>query len=561
MTIADDRIQECLNKRQSFLLDAGAGSGKTYSLVNALNYIRSEQRAELIQNSQKVACITFTNVAKDEIVERTERDPLFLVSTIHDFIWRQLKKFDKELKVAVSTLNENLPNSSLRKKDTKALSAALATCERITYSDQGSNYLEGRISHDDLLEIALIMFQSHSILARIVAARYPFILVDEYQDTSDKVISILLNHVLECDMPPVIGFFGDKWQSIYRDVVGEISAELQKKLELIQKEENYRCSIAVISLLNRLRTDIEQKPASDNLPGSAVYLNFEGVEDVGDAIDQAAGILKKKFGWSNDIGNAKILFLTHRLIARRAGYQELLATYNARGAFFRDKFQSAQDEILCFFCVKIEPLIEAWHSGKAAKVVSILNLEDSVFAGAKEKKRISTALDQLVDISDAESTIREVLTHLQNTRLVSLVDDLGYWLGQPPVREDQSSEEFNRERDFFENLFEVPYRQVRIYRNVLEQNFPYSTKHGVKGDEFETVFVVLDDAGAKWNQYSFGNYLAGDDKSKSRLLRTRNLFYVCCSRSKDKLAVIDLGKASDKVDAIKSIFGADACVI
>ena len=197
------------------------------------------------------------------------------------------------------TLNENLPNSSLRKKDAKVLSAALATCERITYSDQGSNYLEGRISHDDLLEIALIMFQSHSILARIVAARYPFILVDEYQDTSDKVISILLNHVLECDAPPVIGFFGDKWQSIYRNVVGEIPAELQKNLETIQKEENYRCSIAVISLLNRLRTDIEQKPAGGNLQGSAVYLNFEGVKDVGYAIDQATRILKKKFGWPN----------------------------------------------------------------------------------------------------------------------------------------------------------------------------------------------------------------------------------------------------------------------
>ena len=239
----------------------------------------------------------------------------------------------------------------------------------------------------------------------------------------------------------------------------------------------------------------------------------------------------------------------------------MLAAYNARGPFFRDRFQSAEDEIMRFLCEKIEPLIEAWRSGKAGKVISILNMKDSVFAGAKEKNRISTALDQLVEISDAGTTIREVLTHLQNTRLVSLVDDLGYWIGQPSVREGQSSDEFNRERDFFENLFEVPYRQARIFRNVLEQNLPYSTKHGVKGDEFETVFVVLDAAGANWNQYSFGNYLAGDDKSKSRLLRTRNLFYVCCSRSKDKLAVIDLGRAADKVDAIKRIFGADACVM
>ena len=210
MTAADDRIQECLDKRQSFLLDAGAGSGKTYSLVKALNYIRGSVRSQLVSNSQKVACITFTNVAKDEIIERTEHDSLFVVSTIHDFLWSVLKAFQKELKIAVVTLNAQLPNNSHRKKDTLELSNALAMCERIEYSDRGANYLEGRIFHDDLLEVSLIMFQSHAMLSRIVAVQYPFILVDEYQDTSDKVISILLSHVLKTETPPVIGFFGDK---------------------------------------------------------------------------------------------------------------------------------------------------------------------------------------------------------------------------------------------------------------------------------------------------------------------------------------------------------------
>lgn len=559
MTSADDKIQECLDKRQSFLLDAGAGSGKTYSLVKALNYIRGGVRSELVRNSQRVACITFTNVAKDEIIERTEHDPLFVVSTIHDFIWSVLKAFQKELKVAVATLNDKLPNNSRRKKAAEELSDALAICERIEYSDRGANYLEGRIFHDDLLEIALIMFQSHPMLSRIVAARYPFILVDEYQDTSDKVISILLNHVLECDIAPVIGFFGDKWQSIYPNVIGEIPEDLQKKLVAIQKEENYRCSIAVISLLNRIRTDIEQKPAGENLPGSAVYINLDGITDVGDAISRAERIVRDEFGWPDDNGETKILFLTHRLISRRAGYEELWTAYHERGGFYRERFQSGEDEVARFFCEKVEPLIDAWRSGKAGKAVSILNDKGSVIAGAEEKGRVGAALDRLVEISDSEVTIRDVLTHLDDTGLIPLLDDLAFWMRQPTEGGHQNGEDDERERSFFDSLFKVPYRQLRAYRDVLEHNLPYSTKHGVKGDEFETVFVVLDDAGANWNQYSFGKFLAGADTIQGRWLRTRNLFYVCCSRSKDKLAVVDLGSATVKEEAIKGIFGADAC--
>ena len=561
MTAADNKIQECLDKRQSFLLDAGAGSGKTYSLVKALNYIRGDVHSELVKNSQKVACITFTNVAKDEIIERTEHDPLFVVSTIHDFLWSVLKAFRKELKVAVTILNAKLPNNSRRKKKAAELSAALATCERIEYSDRGTNYLEGRIFHDDLLEIALIMFQSHSMLARIVAARYPFILVDEYQDTSDKVISILLSHVLESETPPVIGFFGDKWQSIYPNVIGEIPADLRKSLVPIQKEENYRCSIAVISLLNKIRTDIEQKPAGENLPGLAVYINLNSIDDVGDAISKATKIVQDDFGWPEVNGEAKILFLTHRLIARRAEYEKLWTAYHERGGFYHDRFQSGEDEIARYFCEKIEPLIDAWRSGKAGKAVSILNDKESVIAATEEKGRVSAALDQLIEISDGEVTIREVLAHLQDTGLVPLLDDLEFWMKGPVKDGNQNDEDDERERSFFENLFKVPYKQLRAYRDVLEHTLPYSTKHGVKGDEFDTVFVVLDDAGANWNQYSFGKFLAGADTSQGRFLRTRNLFYVCCSRSKDKLAVIDLGSAADKEDAIKDIFGADACVV
>lgn len=63
---------------RNFLLSGGAGSGKTYTLVQTLHYIFDKNP------KVQVACITYTNVAADEIKERSPYSRLH-VSTIHDF--------------------------------------------------------------------------------------------------------------------------------------------------------------------------------------------------------------------------------------------------------------------------------------------------------------------------------------------------------------------------------------------------------------------------------------------------------------------------------------------
>ena len=77
----------------------------------------------------------------------------------------------------------------------------------------------------------------------------------------------------------------------------------------------------------------------------------------------------------------------------------------------------------------------------------------------------------------------------------------------------------------------------------------------MKGDEFENVIVILDDTGANWNQYAFGRLLSGTDTSESRSKRTRNLFYVCCSRARINLAVVNLAPMGDAAPRIKELFG------
>lgn len=551
MTEADAKILECLQNGTSFLLDAAAGSGKTSSLIRALDHIRGAPRVSLIQNSQRVACITYTNVAKEEIIGRTENDVIFEVSTIHDFLWREIKGFQRELKSGLMALNDELKATSRRKQDAAELEQALKTVREIAYSDRGANFLEGRIFHDDLIELAHVIFRTYPMMSKLVAARYPFIFVDEYQDTHPNVVEILMNHVAKAAKPPVIGFFGDKMQSIYPDVIGEMPAAYEAELETIKKEENYRCSEAVIAMLNRMRTDIQQVPAGENVPGAAVYLDMSNAGADADVTATAAHAVTDKFGLDLT-GEIKFLFLTHRLIARKAGYEALWTAYNERGGFARERFQSGEDTIAAFFLDQLEPLLESWSGGKVGRAISLVGTKNASLSGSQEKARVSAVLNELIALAASSATIGDVLRKAKE--VIPLPDDLETALDPPAPPEDADSTEA-RFLAFLAKLVDIPYPEVTNYRAVFEENLPYSTKHGVKGDEFDNVIVILDDPGANWNQYSFGKLLAGVDTSESRLKRTRNLFYVCCSRARVNLAVVNLAPMGDALARINALFG------
>jgi len=91
----DFQISECLNPKspKSFFLFAGAGSGKTRSLVAALTDFKTNHGNKFILNNQKIAIITYTNAAADEIKQRLMFDQIFYVSTIHSYAWELIQLF------------------------------------------------------------------------------------------------------------------------------------------------------------------------------------------------------------------------------------------------------------------------------------------------------------------------------------------------------------------------------------------------------------------------------------------------------------------------------------
>lgn len=559
-TEADTEIAKAIEAGNSFLVDAGAGSGKTSSLVAALLLLKDKCRDRLVKNRQHIACITYTNVAKNEIIERTEGDELFSVSTIHDFLWAQCKGFPDELKMALIAYNRTLKENSRRKVAEQDLVTALSHIGRLSYSEYGSRYAEGRISHDEVIALSEIMFGSHKRLARLTGATYPFIFVDEYQDTAPSVVNILLDAIRPAAPETLIGFFGDKAQSIYDDGVGELSEEHQRQLTQIKKGENFRCAKSVIGVLNRFRTDIEQFPAGTNVEGKAVYVGLSGKALPENGYQLASTKLEDAPEFE-DPERCKVLFLTHRLIARRGGYESLYRAFDKYGGFARDDFVKGEHPVAVCLAFDVDRVAERWANAQVGDVLNDLTKGGFDLKSIAHKKETGEVLTQLSEMIRAGESIGEVVAHVRSKQLLRLHDRLVDGLDLIEMAEDEVTDEDKRKWTFFRDLAEVPMLEVRAYRNFLLEHTAYSTKHGVKGDEFDTVIVVLDDAGARWNKYAFGKCLSGDDANKDRVLRTQNLLYVCMSRAKRNLVVVDLGYEPDRLPVVQTLFGQENVII
>jgi DNA helicase-2/ATP-dependent DNA helicase PcrA len=90
----------------------------------------------------------------------------------------------------------------------------------------------------------------------------------------------------------------------------------------------------------------------------------------------------------------------------------------------------------------------------------------------------------------------------------------------------------------------------------LEGKTPFSTQHKTKGTEFDDVFVILDNG--KWNNYNFEKlFIGGDAASANQIERTKKIFYVCCTRAKEQLAVYYYQPSAAVIAKAEEWFGKD----
>lgn len=75
-----------------------------------------------------------------------------------------------------------------------------------------------RISHDTLIEYTKYICENYPLMLDIIIDKYPFIFIDEYQDTNSNTLSIFntINSYSKSKNKKIcIGYFGDLMQEIY----------------------------------------------------------------------------------------------------------------------------------------------------------------------------------------------------------------------------------------------------------------------------------------------------------------------------------------------------------
>ena len=598
-----DEIKDQIKAGNNFLVSGGAGSGKTYTLVQVLDLIYH------MNPLTNIACITFTNIAADEIKHRVKYDKLE-VSTIHDFLWKSIKNYQNDLKkslVALIEQEKKEEKSGIKYSGEIDINEEYLHDKEINYKDY-KKIDDGILSHDEILKISNYMFKTYPLLCNILKDKYDYILIDEYQDTEKQVIDIFLEYLPKSSSKKnVISFFGDSMQSIYRDRVGNLQGYIAEGwVKEIKKDDNWRCSKTVIGLLNKIRTDgIQQKrkikpdEVDRNLNGRVTFI-YSNTDTV-----NIEDIKRHKIfeDWnSTDFAETKELYLTHNLIAGKAGFGDIFMIYNndeiikhvkkikrklkdenrladVEGKTFSevldlkivnqtnnfDEFTSENSmlfenaksilfEKLTKIYLDSDQLIgdnrdklithllkiqERLHLYNSKKVNEFVKKTDYKILSVADKKKLKESIETLVSMK--EQTIEEV---------VNFADDKNI------AKKDDNFNNFVKENTYiYDRVKQLPFEEIINLYNFEEDLTPYSTQHGIKGAEFDNVFVILDNG--KWNQYNF-EYLFEETNGKESIIeRTKKMFYVCCSRAKNNLVVFYYNPSSKVLDTARYWFGED----
>lgn len=576
----DETLEKCIlvSPRKSFFLFAGAGSGKTYSLVLLLKKIRDSIGQDLLVQGKQVAVITFTNAATDEIINRLDYSPVFHISTIHSFVWDVIKYYQADIKkLYCKYIEEDIKElqgrlESTKNKTTKTyLSNAeklevlrerlekVKEIDKFVYNPNGSNPECNALKHAEVIKISAEMIFENEMLQRIIAQRYPILLIDESQDTKKELIDAFFK--IQENFPDIftLGLLGDQKQRIYTDGKENMVSIIPDGWEKPVKRMNYRCAKRIIELANTIGKEIdeyaEQNPREDADNGFVRLFVVKQHDDIKkDEVESSvmkmmseATTDKKWFGEDVDV---KILTLEHMMAARRLGFDLFYAPF-AKVTKYQMTFLQGNVSEIEFFTKAVLPIAGSLN-GDGSDALRILKLNspllsrDNIENPYKLYLRCREEALKVARIVNDNKTIRDTVKAIWDAQLLR-IPEVVFNASKLTIEDVNGSDD--EELIAWVNVMDLPIEMVKRYDDYVNQKTRFDTHQGVKGLEFDRVLVIIDDAEARGFMFSYDKLfgvkeLSDTDKKniadgkETSIERTQRLFYVTCTRAKNSLAVV-----------------------
>lgn len=614
---ADATIRACLSldMPRSFFLFAGAGSGKTRSLKDALEELETKTLTTLRRHNRKIAVITYTNAAADEITRRVKADPVFQVQTIHSFAWSLIEGRTADIR---GWLESNLrteireieakhatgqAGSDAHIKRVKKMASKTTRLDRLaeirsfTYAPTGDNFGRDALQHTEVIALAAHFLTESETFQNIVLARYPFILIDESQDTMKPLMEALLTFEARHRGRIALGLLGDTMQRIYTDGLRNLD---QRVGDFAQpaKQMNHRSRARVVDLANAIRRDADgrQQRAREDKPGGTVRVFLAPNEgtDRG-AFEAAARTEMARITEDNEWQNAeaiKTLTIERHMAAARLGFSELFEVLSKPDKL-KDGFRAGTLPAMRLFTHRVLPLVTAQRNGDAFAAMAVLRdgsqlvdkrgirMAGKDHATGLDAARAGVAALMSLFKDDRDPSCGEVLTVVAEHRLFPMPDQLRPCLPDDSPEVEDIADILIDIGPFSEGLdltgpkatppiettiteawmqaLDAPFSQVARYLAYVEDRSPYGTHQGVKGLEFPRVMVIADDAHTRFKglasydtlfevkKLSPASQKKADQGEETTIERARRLLYVTCTRAEESLALVLYSEAPSTI--------------
>ncbi len=270
--IKSDDDMKIYDNEKHFKVFAGPGAGKTHLIIENIKCII--HNSPKINHLRNILCITYTNIAADEIIKRLNNYKEYTsVSTIHSFLYQNvIKPYQKQLKILIKEkykidIKDSLQMKIRRDGDTILagssvesvriwltdnesvdLTIALGVSKNtitncvLTYKEKNKypfelddyipalkenkipyyvailikKYLWGKlgvIDFDEILYFSYELIKKHKFIGYNLRYKFPYVFIDEQQDTNPiqyEIIKLIFDN-----KDNSVGFVGDIAQSIY----------------------------------------------------------------------------------------------------------------------------------------------------------------------------------------------------------------------------------------------------------------------------------------------------------------------------------------------------------
>lgn len=534
-----------------FVVKSGPGAGKTHWLVEHIrNVLANSKRLEHIR---KIACITYTNIGVETIQGRLSVSADRVeVMTIHSFLYENVvgpyfyfiasdEGFElKKLRVIDDTILtgsgvvHQLKERTVRYKfiDDKKIIEAISNARwtptatglafKTKYPIRAGSYSvpqgfldeykkyaweHGVMHYDDVLYFAYKLIDKHPFIAQVIGSKYPYIFIDEFQDSTPLQVEILKKIANSSNC--IIGVIGDAAQAIYKFAGADPKLLDNFKLPNMESYEiqgNRRSSKEIIDFLNVIRTDLLQTPVEERSTARPILY-------VGDRVAAHAEFKKECTGDITTLSYANVTSNAFRKqIGSLVGEPDLLKSINDSS---QERVRALKD---CLTAVEL--------AKEGAMKDALKSIGKQI---GKDQRKCIIALKKLV-AGYADYQGKEITAFIN-----TLITDLGLSIPKPTR---------GAAKEFYDK---TPYQNLAVCISSPDVTHANDkTIHKAKGDEYDNVMVILDDD-AKSMDFLLNPDLIGSNEDYQRV------YYVACSRAKNRLAISVPKLPNSAVDKLKII--------